>query len=139
GRRITERVNRRIRETRRRRGHEDDADALVLAGIRVRPDREPDVVRVVGQAREDLLAIDDPLVTFADRACLERRKVGARLRLAVADRDEALTPEDLRQHLVLQALVAELLNRRSDRVDREERERRARALRLVVEEELFDA
>ena len=86
-------------------GHDDDRDALVLLHLGVGAHREPDVVGVGREAREDLLAVDHVLVAVADGARLQRREVGAGVGLGVADREVDLAGEDLRDVELLLLLV----------------------------------
>ena len=63
-------------------------------GPRGRCGGQPDVVGVAGQRREDLLAVDDPLVAVLDGGGLQRGQVGAGRGLGVADGGVQLTGED---------------------------------------------
>ena len=82
------------------------ADAGVLLRLRIGPHRKPHVVRLVAAGRPQLLAVDDPVVAVADRAGAERGEVGTGLRLAVAEREEALAAADGGQPFVLLRLGA---------------------------------
>src|SRR5581483_3445711 len=124
-------------EAGRGRRDDEDRDALVLLRLRVGPRREPDVVRVIGEAREDLAPVDDPVVAVAHGARAERRQVRPGAGLGIPDREVALAREDLREELALLLLGAVLHDRRAHRVEREERQREARALHLVGEDELL--
>ena len=46
---------------------DEDRDALVLGGVLVGADRQPDVVGVVPAGGEDLLPVDHVVITVADR------------------------------------------------------------------------
>jgi hypothetical protein len=100
--------------------------------------REPDVVGVGGEAREDLLPVDHPLVAVEHGARLEGGQVGARVGLGVADREVDLAAQDLREEEPLLLVRPELHDRRRDGVDGEHRDGRARPHRLVEEDELLD-
>ena len=104
----------------------------------VRAHREPDVVGAAREAREHLLAVDHVLVAVAHGARLQRREVGARVGLGVADREVDLALQDLRHVELLLLLAAEAHDRGRDRVDRQHRHGRARSHRLVEEHELLD-
>ena len=70
--------------------HEEVRDALVLRRVRVGAGEQEDVVGVLRLGRPDLLAVDHPLVAVEHGLGLQRREVGAGVRLA-----EALAPRDL--------------------------------------------
>jgi hypothetical protein len=125
-------------EARRVRRHDDHRDALVLGRLGIGAAREPDVVGVGGEAREDLLPVDDPLVAVEDGARLERRQVGARVGLGVADREVDLAAQDSRQEELLLLVRPVLHDRRRDGVDGEHGHRRAGPHRLVEEDVLLD-
>src|SRR4051812_38667237 len=72
-----------------------------LRCVRIGPRGEPDVLALVGPGREDLVPVDDVLVAFADGARPERREVGPRFGLRVADREVDLALEDLREEELL--------------------------------------
>ena len=133
-----EQPDRRVLEAVGRRRHEDDRDALVLRRVWIRTAREPDPVRVVGAGGEHFVAVDDVLVAVAHGTGSQRREVGARARLRVADREVDLAAEDPREErrLLLGAPVAH--QRRPHRVQRHERERRASAVALLEEEVLLE-
>jgi hypothetical protein len=78
------------------------------------------------------------LVAVAFGLGLERRQVGARPGLGVADGELDLTAEDLGEVEVLLGLGAELHDRRRHRVERQHREWCPRPLGLVVVDELLD-
>ena len=73
----------------------------VLFCVRIRPHREPDVIRFVAAGRPQLLSVDDPVVAVADGARAERGEVGAGFRLAVAQRKGSLAAVDGGQPFVL--------------------------------------
>ena len=79
----------------------EDRDAGVLGGARVRAHREPDVVGVAGEAREDLLPVDHVVVAVAHGAGRERREIGAGAGLGVADAEVDRALEDARQEEAL--------------------------------------
>ena len=110
----------------------------MLGRIGIGPARQPDVVGEVGDRREDLLAVDHPLVSVAHGLGLQRRQVGAGPGLGVADGELDLAGQDLGQELLLLLVGAELHDRRRHRVHRKHRHRRAGPERLVVEDELLD-
>jgi hypothetical protein len=99
---------------------------------------EPDVVGVLGEAGEDLAAVDDVVVAVLHGAGAQRGEVGAGLRLRVADRRVQLALQDARQEVALLLVGAELHDRVADRVDGQERQREAGALHLVAEDELLE-
>src|SRR6202011_206028 len=80
---------------------DQDRNALVLDGIRIGATSQPDVIGVVSAGGEDLLTVDDVLVAVANRGGAQRRQVGARLRLGVADREMQLTGKDCGQKPLL--------------------------------------
>src|SRR5580765_8613221 len=92
--------------------------------VRIGARREPYVVRALGAAGEDLLAIDDEGFPVAHRPGLQRREVGARLRLTVADGEVELTAGDARQDIALLLRRAAPDQGRTDGVDGHERKRR---------------
>ena len=61
-------------------------------------------LRVLGQARPDLLAVDPPAVTVAGRPAGERGQVAPRPRLGEALAPDLLAPEQARHHLCRQCL-----------------------------------
>ena len=67
---------------------------LCSRGLGIGADREPDVVGVLGEAGEHLLAVDDVVVAVAHGARPQRRQVGPGARLAVADREVQLAAQD---------------------------------------------
>ena len=77
-------------------GHDDLGNALVGRAIGGRATDEVAVVGNVTEARPDLLAVDDPLVTVAFGRCLERREVGAGVRFAHADAPGRFAEQHLR-------------------------------------------
>ncbi len=87
--------------------------------------RQPHVVGVLDEAGPHLLAVDDVLVAVADRSGAQRREVGARLGLGVADGEVDLAARDLRQVVRLLLLGAVRHDRRPDGVERQERHGRA--------------
>ena len=117
-------------------GHAQDRDALVLGHVGVGAHGQPDVVGLVGARGEDLGAVDDVLVAVAHGPRAQRRQVGARLGLGVADGEVELAGEDLGQEERLLLLGAEAHDRRPHRVDGDEGERGAGAPGLVEEDEL---
>ena len=66
-------------------GHDEHRDALVLGGLGIGADGQPDVVGVAGQAGEDLRPVDDVLVAVAHGPGGQRGQVGAGVGLGVAD------------------------------------------------------
>ena len=99
---------------------------------------QPDVVGVVAAGGEDLLPVDDVLVAVPDRGGAQRREVGARLGLGVADREVHLAGQDAGQELLLLQLGAVHLQRRPDGLQRHRGQRDVGALRLVDEDRLLD-
>ncbi|GCC45919.1 hypothetical protein chiPu_0030186, partial [Chiloscyllium punctatum] len=103
------------------RGHveQDEADAVVLLGRRIGAHQAEDPVGIVGVGGPDLLAVDDVVVTVADRAGLQRGEVraGVRLGIALAPADQARG--DLRQMLLLLLLGAVFQQRRPEHRDAE--------------------
>ena len=97
---------------------------------------QPDVVGLVGTAREDLGPVDDVLLTVAHGPRAQRGEIGAGPGLGVADGEVQLAGEDLRQEERLLLLGTETHDGRPDGVDGDEGERRAGAPRLVEEDEL---
>src|SRR5262249_27915609 len=89
-----------------------------------------------GAAGEHLVAVDHPLVAVEDRPRAQRREVGTRFGLRVADGEVDLAGEDAGEEERLLLVGAEPHDRRPDRVERHERERRPRPLHLVEEDEL---
>jgi hypothetical protein len=110
----------------------------VFLCVRIGPCGEPDVVGVIGKARPQLLAVDDPVVAVANGARLERREVGAGVGFGVADREQHFATQDARQKITLLRFAAVLLNRRPDGADGEEREGEPGALGLFGEDVLLD-
>ncbi len=123
-------------EPRRRGGHEEDRDALVLGGVGVGPGGQPDVVGLVGAAGEDLVAVDDPLVTVEHGPGAQRGEVGARTRLGVADGEVDLAGQDAREEEALLLVGAEAHEHGTDGVEGHERERCPGPLHLGEEDEL---
>ena len=117
---------------------DQDRNALVLRGFRIGAARQPDVVGVVAAGGEDLLPVDDVLVAVANRGGAQRRQVGARLRLGVADREVHLTGEDRGQELLLLRFAAVHLQGRADGLQRHRRQRHVGAVGLVDEDLLLD-
>ena len=72
------------------------------------------VVGVVALSGPDLLPVDDPLVTIEHGTGLQRRQVGARVRLAEALAPARLALQDRGQELLLLFLSAPLQDRRAD-------------------------
>ena len=119
--------------------HDQHRDAAVLLRLGVGSDRQPDVVGVGDQAGPHLLAVDHVFtssgVAVPDRGGAQRREVGARARLRVADREMQFTRGDLGQEELLLFVGAEGHDRRRDAVDRQERHRSARDGGLVGEDQ----
>src|SRR6185436_7389351 len=69
---------------------DDPRDALVLRRVRIGPNEELLVFGDLAEAGPDLLPGDDELVTVDGRTRLQRREIGARVRLR-----ESLTPHDV--------------------------------------------
>ncbi|AFP42179.1 hypothetical protein MSMEI_5745 [Mycolicibacterium smegmatis MC2 155] len=128
-------VHGRPREALGRGRHDEHRDAAVLLGLGVGADREPHVVGVGDQAGPHLLAIDHVVVAVTHRGGAQRRQVGARARLGVADREVQFTRGDLGQEELLLFLCAERHDRRRDAVDGQKRHRRARDRGLVGEDQ----
>ena len=97
---------------------------------------QPDVVGLVGPAREDLGPVDDVLLTVAHGPRAQRGEVGAGPGLGVADGEVQLAGEDLRQEERLLLVGTEAHDGRPDGVDGDEGERRTGAPCLVEEDEL---
>ena len=132
------RVQRADREARHVGRHDEHGDALVLGQIGIGAHGEPDVGGDVGERGPDLLAVDHPLVPHAHRARAQRGEVGARVRLAVADRERVFAAPDARQPAALLLLAAEVLDRRPDRGVGEVAVRHAPVLHLLDEQELVE-
>ena len=115
-----------------------DRNPFVLSGFRVGPARQPDVVGVVAAGRPDLLAIDDVLVTMADCRGPQRGKVGAGLRLRVADGEVHLAGQDRRKELLLLQLGAIGLQCRADGLQGDRGKRHFGTRRLIDEDLLLD-
>ena len=123
--------DRAAREPGRVGGHAQDRDALVLRGVRVGAHRQPDVVGLLGAAREDLGPVDDVLVAVAHGPGAQRRQVGAGLGLGVADGEVDLArPGSRAGRSVFCSSRAVAHDRRPDRVDRDEGERAHLARRV---------
>src|SRR5439155_14725779 len=108
----------------------------LLARIAARADPVP--VREVGRGGPDLAAVELPAAVHLLRAQLHVRRVGAGLRLAVADRELDLAADDARQEVLLQLLVAVADDRLADDVDALARLRRAPARLRFGEDEVGD-
>lgn len=123
------------------RRHEEHGDALVRRGVRVGADGEPDPVGGVTVGGPDLLAVHrvvaGGLVAVPDRLGLQGCQVGARVGLAVADREVQFPGEDPRQEVRLLLLGAELHDRRPDGVEGHQRQRDPGLSGLVEEDELL--
>src|SRR5262249_3789007 len=75
--------------------HQEHGEALVfLRRLGVAAGEEEDVVGHLGERREHLLPVDDPLVAVAARPGAGRRHVRAGVGFAVAERDEQLAPRE---------------------------------------------
>ena len=109
---------------------------FLTSGVGAR--REPDVVGVRRAAGEHLLAVDDVVVAVAHGGGAQRRQIGARRRLGVADRELDVAVQDRGQELLLLLLGAAMRERRPDGVEGDERDRRVHPLRLVEEDELLE-
>ncbi len=127
----------RPRETGRVRRDEHDRDATVLGHIRIRAAGEPDPVRVLGVAGEDLLPVDDPGVAVAYGPGAQGGKVGTGLGLAVTNGEDELAGQDARQEVRPLRLGPVLHERGADRVERDHGDRGAGPVGLVEEHELF--
>ena len=110
----------------------------MLAGLGVGAGGEPDVVRVAGQAGEDLLAVDHILVAVAFGTGGQGGQVGPRVGLGVADTEMDFALEDLGQEKLLLFGAAVAIEGGAHGVDREHGDGRARAHGLVEENELLD-
>ena len=133
-----ERVDRAEREPLRVRGHDDDRDALVPLRLRIGAARQPHVVRVVGKARPDLLAVDNVMVAIDLGLARQRRQIRPCPGLAIPNREVTLALENAGQVLRLLLVRPELLQRGSDGVQRQNRNGETRPLHLVEEDELLD-
>ncbi len=105
---------------------------------RVGPGGQPDVVGVLDGAREDLLAVDHVLVPVAHGPRLQRRQVGARRGLGVADGEVDLAAEDAGEDPLLLLVGAEGHQGRTDAVQGEQGQRHPRPVRLLDEDHLVD-
>src|SRR6266550_2996066 len=74
---------------------EEIGDALVLGHVRVGAGEQHHVVGDVGERGPHLLPVDHPVLAVLDRARLQGREVGARIRLRVALAPDLLAREDL--------------------------------------------
>ncbi len=117
---------------------DEDRDALVLRGVGVGADGQPEVVGLVAAGGPHLLAVDDVVVAVAPSGGAERGQVGAGVRLAVADREVHVTGQDPRQEHVLLLLGAVADQRRPDGLQRDRRQVHVVVLRLVGEDRLLD-
>ena len=86
--------------------HDEQGDALVLGDVGVGAGQQQDVGGEISAAGEHLLAVDDPVVAVAHRPGLGGENVGARGRLAVAERGDDLAGGQARQHRLLQVVGA---------------------------------
>ena len=129
-------VQRADREALRRGRQDEERDALVLLGIRIRARSDPDVRRHVRQRRPDLLAVDHPLVADLHRAGAQRGEVAAGVGLAVGQREAELAAADAGQVAALLVLAAETRECRADRRVREVAVGHAPVLHLLDEQEL---
>ena len=94
----------------------------MLGGIGVGAHGQPDVVGHVGAAGEDLGPVDHVLVAVAHGPGAQRRQVGARLGLGVADGEVDVAGQDPGQEVLLLLLGAVAHDGRPDRVDGDEGE-----------------
>ena len=117
--------------------HQDHRDSLVLGDVRIGADCEPHVVGLVGARREDLRAVDHPLVAVTHGLGAQRREIGPGIGLGVADCEVDLAGEDLREVFGLLLVRAECHDRRTDGVQGDEWKRGAGPLNLVEKDELI--
>lgn len=101
--------------------------------VRIGTNGKPDPVGKHTGTGEDLVAVDDKLVTLDAGACFECREVGARIGFGVADGKDQLARQDRTQEEVLLSLRPVLDQSGSDGVQRDQRQRRIGANHLVVE------
>ena len=120
-------------------GHEEEGDAVVLGGLGIGSRADPVPLGEVGGRGPGLLSVEAPPVTVARRLELHRRGVGARVGLAVADREVDLVAEDLRQELLLHLLAAVAQDGLTDDADALADLGAAAAGERLVEEVLVDA
>ena len=92
--------------------HQEHGQALVLGQRRVGPGDQEHVLRVLGVGGEDLLPVDDPLVTVTHRPGLGPGDVRPAVRLGVAQAEPDLSAGDLRLQLITQPRVRVRLDRR---------------------------
>ena len=117
---------------------DEDRDPLVLGRFRVGAAGQPDVVGVMATGGPDLLAVDDVLITVADRGGAQCRQVGAGLRFGVADGEVHLAGQDRRKELLLLQLGAVDLQRRTDGLQGDRGKRHFGARGLIDEDLLLD-
>ena len=120
----SDRVDRRHREPRQAGVHHEHGDSLVERGVRVRARCEPHVVGALGAAGENLLSVDDVMITVAHGARLEGGQIAACRGLRVTNGKGDLAAGDARQELALLFLRASPDERRPDGVHRHEGKRR---------------
>ena len=132
------RVHGRVGDAGRLGGHQDHREALVAGEVGVGAAGQPDPVGVLDQRGPHLLAVDHPLVALAGGLGLQRRQVGARAGLGVADREVQVAGEDLREEELLLLVGAVAHDRRPDRVERQVGDRHPGHGRGVGEDQLLD-
>ena len=94
--------------------HEDVRDAGVLGGVGIGAGEQEAVVGVVTLGRPHLLAVDDPLIAVEHGRRLDRREVGAGIRLREPLAPPRLSLQDAREELLLLLFAPPLQERRSD-------------------------
>jgi hypothetical protein len=119
--------------------HQEEGDPAVLGSIGVGPCAEPVPLGEVRGGGEDLLAVEAPPIPVAGGLQGHGGRVGARLRLAVADGELDIVLEDLGQELALELVAAVSDQRLSDDADALADLRPARARQAFVQEVLVDA
>ena len=125
-------------DTRRLHVHREERQAFVLLDIGIRTRREPDIVRIRGEAGKYLLAVDHVVVAVAVSTCGQRCQIRPRVGLGVPNTEVDLAPKDLRKEEILLFLGAVLHDRRRHAVDRQHGNRRPGPHGFIEEDELLD-
>ena len=96
---------------------DQEADAIALRRIEVRPHEAADPLRAVGARGPGLLTVDEPVIALVLGLASQRREIRAGVRLGVAEGPEDLAPADRGNVLALLLLGAVLEDRRPDHRD----------------------
>jgi hypothetical protein len=104
---VADRGNRLDLQARMIHRHQKERDAVMLLGGGIGASADPVPLREVGRRRPDLLAVEHPAPArfVAGRLELHGSRIGAGLRLAVADRELDVVLQDLGKEFALQLLA----------------------------------